>query len=83
MKDPEKSRLENVVLARPARHAISALRSPFESKSPIDAEFATSAPPIVHPNDMELDIRVCVERTVMVDYNHSEHSSTCGKPVVE
>lgn len=84
MKESEKNRLENVVLARPARNAITALRSQFKSESPIDAEFAPTTPRNAHPNDVELDIRVCVERTVMVDYtNESENESSCGRPAKE
>ena len=84
MKEGESQRLENVVVARPAagRNVVSALRSPFNSKSPIDAEFPTS-PRNTHNNEMELGIRVCVDRSVMVDYkDESKHTSSWGKPTV-
>ncbi|OJA13672.1 hypothetical protein AZE42_08979 [Rhizopogon vesiculosus] len=77
----ESRRLENVVLARPARNALSGLHSHFGSKSPIDADFAHTTPRNLNPNDVEMDIRVCVERTVMVDcMAESENGSSYGKP---
>ncbi|KAJ8595615.1 hypothetical protein M405DRAFT_330883 [Rhizopogon salebrosus TDB-379] len=80
----ENQRLENVVLARPSRNTVSALRSQFNSKSPIDAEFSPTGPHNVHPNDMDLDVRVHVERTVVIDYtDESEYSSTYGKPTIQ
>jgi hypothetical protein len=83
-------RLENVIVARPTLSAqkkvMTGLRTQFESKSNSkgsksagDAEFNkhTSAH---NANDMELDIRVCVERSVVVDYkDESEHTSSWGK----
>lgn len=80
MADPENQRLENVVLARPSRNTVSALRSQFNSKSPIDAEFSPNSPRNVHPRDVDLDVRVCVERTVIVDY--VDDSNSYGKPPV-
>jgi hypothetical protein len=63
---------------------VSALRSQFNSKSPIDAEFSPTGPHNVHPNDMDLDVRVHVERTVVIDYtDESEYSSTYGKPTIQ
>ena len=83
MADPESRRLENVVVARPSRNTVSAIRSQFDhknSKSPIDAEFSPTSPHSVHPDEVELDIRVHVERSVTVDYlNDSGHSSSGGK----
>lgn len=86
---PESQRLENVIVARPTLSAqkkvMTGLRSQFESKSNSkgsksggDPEFKpTSAH---NSNDMELDIRVCVERSVVVDYkDESEHSSSWVK----
>ncbi|KAG1768695.1 hypothetical protein EDD22DRAFT_222601 [Suillus occidentalis] len=83
-------RLENVIVARPTLSAqkkvMTGLRSQFESKSnskgsksASDAEF--NKPTSAHnANDMELDIRVCVERSVVVDYkDESEHTSSWGK----
>ncbi|OAX38027.1 hypothetical protein K503DRAFT_718849 [Rhizopogon vinicolor AM-OR11-026] len=80
----ESRRLENVVLARPARNALSGLHSHFRSKSPIDAEFAHTTPRNLNPNDVEMDIRVCVERSVMVDcMAESENGSSYGKSAVK
>ncbi|KAG0693752.1 hypothetical protein DFH29DRAFT_376647 [Suillus ampliporus] len=95
MTDPDTRPLENVVLARPTfsarKNVVSGLRSQFDtkshsknSKSPIDAEFAPSQARDGHDNDMELDIRVCVERSVKVDYmDASEHSNSWGKSTVK
>ncbi|OAX40516.1 hypothetical protein K503DRAFT_781355 [Rhizopogon vinicolor AM-OR11-026] len=86
MADPEIQRLENVVLARSSRNTntVSAHRSPFNSKSPIDTGFSPTTLRNVHPNDVDRDIRVRVERTVVVQYaNDSERSSSCEKPAVE
>lgn len=62
---------------------MSALRSPFDSKGRVDRDLAPIPIPSrsAHNNDVELDIRVCVERSVVVDYmNDSEHTSSWGKP---
>jgi hypothetical protein len=65
-------------------NTISALRSPFSSKSPIHTEFSPGTLRNVHPNDMELGVHVHVERTVVVEYaNDSERSNSCEKPAVE
>ncbi|KAG1755253.1 uncharacterized protein EDB91DRAFT_283296 [Suillus paluster] len=90
MAESDGHHLENVVVARPARKVMSGLRSQFGSKShskssrsPIDAEFMSTSPRNGHRNDMELGIRVCVERSVMVDYgDEPEHSDSWGKPTV-
>ncbi|KAG2091832.1 uncharacterized protein F5147DRAFT_722960 [Suillus discolor] len=57
--------METVVLARPAKNAKN-IMSDFLSKSNVD--FVTSPRSMHINNDMELDIRVCVERSVVVDY---------------
>jgi len=77
--------LENVVLARPVRSSrngvMSALRSPFDSKSHVDTGLAPKPRHSAYNNDVELDIQVCVERSVVVDYmNDSEYTSSWGKP---
>lgn len=59
------SHTENVVLARPAQNAKN-IMSGFLSKSNLD--FVTSPRSMHVNNDLELDIRVCVERSVVVDY---------------
>ncbi|KAG1868166.1 hypothetical protein C8R48DRAFT_761128 [Suillus tomentosus] len=84
---PDPQHLENVIVARPthgAQKKMSGLRSQFEpkshskgstSKSAGDAEFRP--PSHCTSNDMELDIHVRVERSVMVDYkDEPEHSSS-------
>ncbi|KAG1728802.1 hypothetical protein EDB19DRAFT_1832657 [Suillus lakei] len=97
MREPDDQHLENVVIARPtptAQKKLSGLRSYFESKtrskspksseSPFDVEFAHTSPRNRHPNDMELGVRVCVERSVVVDYiDGSERSSSCETPRVK
>ncbi|KAG1813107.1 hypothetical protein EV424DRAFT_1557614 [Suillus variegatus] len=59
------SHTESVVLARPAQNAKN-IMSGFLSKSNLD--FVTSPRSMHVNNDLELDIRVCVERSVVVDY---------------
>ncbi|KAG1742122.1 hypothetical protein EDB19DRAFT_672317 [Suillus lakei] len=96
MSEPDTQRLENVIVARPTitaqKKAMSGLRSHFESKShskgsrssrnPADAEFKPTSPR--NSNDVELDIRVRVEHSVVVDYmDESEHSSPWGAPAVK
>ncbi|KAG1815252.1 uncharacterized protein BJ212DRAFT_267346 [Suillus subaureus] len=73
----EVPRMESVVLARPAQSARNVITG-FRSKS--DADFVTS-PRNTHTNNgVELDIRVHVERSVVVDYtNGSEHSNPWDK----
>ncbi|KAG1892105.1 hypothetical protein F4604DRAFT_7746 [Suillus subluteus] len=86
---PEAQRLENVIVARPPltaqKRVMSGLRSQFESKnhskgskgskSAGDANFRPTSP--LNPDDMELDVHVRVERSVMVDYkDESEHSGS-------
>ncbi|KAG1789553.1 uncharacterized protein HD556DRAFT_1397531 [Suillus plorans] len=92
MTDPNAQRLENVIVARPTltaqKKVMSGLRSQFESKShskgssgsknPVDAELRAQSPR--NSNDMELGIRVRVERSVVVDYREeSEQSSSWVK----
>jgi hypothetical protein len=92
MSESDSRRLETVVVARPTnnsarKNAMSGLRSHFESKShsknsksPIEPEFPPTSTRNGHPEDVELDIRVCVERSVKVDYGSYEHSSSWDKP---
>ncbi|KAG2141414.1 uncharacterized protein EDB93DRAFT_634199 [Suillus bovinus] len=93
--DPKSS--ERVVLARPTlgaqRRMLSGLRSQFESKSQSknsknskDAELAPTSPRNGNANDMGLDIRVRVERSVVVDHtpvDESDHSSVWEAPEVK
>ncbi|KAG1737425.1 hypothetical protein EDB19DRAFT_1829528 [Suillus lakei] len=63
----EAPRIKSVVLTRPARSArdvMSGFRSQPDPKG--DVDFATS-PRNAHANDVELDIRACVERSMVVD----------------
>ncbi|KAG2120387.1 hypothetical protein DEU56DRAFT_928417 [Suillus clintonianus] len=90
MSEPGTQRLENVIVARPTLSAqkkvTSGLRSQFESKShskgcksPINAEFRPTSGHSGHADDIELGVRVRVERSVVVDYkDDSEHSSSWG-----
>ncbi|KAG1859610.1 hypothetical protein DFJ58DRAFT_780513 [Suillus subalutaceus] len=94
MSEPDPRRLETVVVARPTlssgrKNVVSGLRSQFESKghsknskSPIDPEFPPTSSHNGHPDDVELDIRVCVERSVKVDYDY-ERSSPWDKPTMK
>ncbi|KAG1815253.1 uncharacterized protein BJ212DRAFT_267589 [Suillus subaureus] len=91
MSEPDPRRLETVVVARPThssarKNVVSGLRSQFESKShsksPIDPESPPTSSRNGHPDDVELDIRVCVERSVKVDYGY-EHSDSWDKPAVK
>ncbi|KAG2109562.1 uncharacterized protein F5147DRAFT_145101 [Suillus discolor] len=92
IREPHTQHLENVIVARPTltaqKKVMSGLRSQFESKShskgsngsknPVDAELRAKSPR--NSNDMELGIRVRVERSVMVDYREqSEQSSSWVK----
>ncbi|OJA11115.1 hypothetical protein AZE42_10194, partial [Rhizopogon vesiculosus] len=85
---PESRPLDNVVLARPAhststRNVMSTLRSQLDSKSRMDADVAPISPRNTHNNDVELDIHVCVERSVVVDYmNGDEHTSSWEKHTI-
>ncbi|KAG1737426.1 hypothetical protein EDB19DRAFT_2025691 [Suillus lakei] len=73
----EAPRVESVVLARPVQSARNVM-SGFRSKS--DADFVTSPRNAHANNDVELDIRVCVERSVVVDYtDDSEFSNSWDK----
>jgi hypothetical protein len=96
MTESNAQRSENVILARPPltvrKKVMSGLRSQFESKShskgskgsrcPIDTDFGPTSPR--NTNDVELDMRVCVERSVAVDYvDESKHSSSYGTPAVK
>ncbi|KAG2122467.1 hypothetical protein DEU56DRAFT_73304 [Suillus clintonianus] len=82
MTEPDVRHLENVVMARPTLSAqkkmLSSLRSQFESKSHSknskDAELLPSSPRNGQANDMELGIRVRVERSVVVDYAPADES---------
>jgi hypothetical protein len=89
---PDAQRLEDVIVARPTlsaqKRVMSGLRSQFESKSHSkgskgsksagDAEFRPASRN--NSNDMELDVHVRVERSVMVDYKEeSEHSDSWVK----
>jgi hypothetical protein len=73
----EAPRVESVILARPAQSARNVMAG-FRSKG--DADFVTS-PRNTHANDdVELDIRVHVERSVVVDYtNESQHLNSWDK----
>jgi hypothetical protein len=96
MTESNAQRSENVILARPPltvrKKVMSGLRSQFESKShskgskgsrcPIDTDFRPTSPR--NTNVVELDMRVCVERSVAVDYvDESKHSSLYGTPAVK
>lgn len=95
MSEPDPRRLENVVIARPITHssarknAMSGLRSQFESKghsknskSPIGPEFPPTSSRNGHPEDVELDVRVCVDRSVKVDYDYDD-SNSWDKPTTK
>lgn len=70
--------MESVVLARPVIHSARNVISGFRSKS--DADFVTSLHNTHANNDVELDIRVHVERSVVVDYtDESGHSNSWNK----
>jgi len=73
----EAPRVESVILARPAQSARNVMAG-FRSKG--DADLVTS-PRNTHANDdVELDIRVHVERSVVVDYtNESQHLNSWDK----
>jgi hypothetical protein len=92
MSESDTQRLENVIVARPTltaqKKVMSGLRSQFESKShskgsdsarsPINGEFRPKSPG--KSNDMELDICVRVERSVVVDYmDESERPTSWAK----
>lgn len=79
--DPQHS--ERVIIARPTLSArkkvLSGLRSQFESKSQSkktskDAEFAPTSPRNGNADNMELDIRVRVERSMVVDHTPADES---------
>ncbi|KAG1902357.1 uncharacterized protein F5891DRAFT_1186455 [Suillus fuscotomentosus] len=95
VREPDPRRLENVVIARPITHssarknAMSGLRSQFESKghsknskSPIGPEFPPTSSRNGHPEDVELDVRVCVDRSVKVDYDYDD-SNSWDKPTTK
>lgn len=95
MSEPDPRRLENVVVARPTTHSsarknvMSGLRSQFESKghsknskSLIGPEFPPTSSRNGHPEDVELDVRACVDRSVKVDYG-CDDSSSWDKPTVK
>lgn len=86
IREPDAKRLENVIVARPTltpqKNVMSGLRSQFDSKShskgsnssrnPTSAELRPKSPR--NSDEMELDIRVHVERSVVVDCRDgSEH----------
>ena len=95
MTEQEPQHLENVVIAYPSLTArkkfLSGLRSQFESKSQSknsknskDADLAPTSPRTENANNMELGIRVRVERSVAVDYmDEFQHSSLYGTPAVK
>ncbi|KIK35828.1 hypothetical protein CY34DRAFT_557749, partial [Suillus luteus UH-Slu-Lm8-n1] len=97
MTEPDPQRMENVVIARPTLTArkkfLSGLRSQFESKSQSknsknskDADLAPTSPRTESGNNMELGIRVRVERSVVVDHtpaDESDHSSLWDTPEVK
>ncbi|KAG1782970.1 hypothetical protein EV702DRAFT_235026 [Suillus placidus] len=81
---PDAQRLENVIVARPTlsaqKRVVSGLRSQFDpkshsksSKNAVVAEFRPTSP--CNSNDMELDVRVRVERSVVVDYKDEPERS--------
>lgn len=68
--------LENVVFARPAypSHTVISSCSQFDSKGHANVDIAPTLPRNAHNDDVELDIRVRVDRSMVVDYmNESEH----------
>jgi hypothetical protein len=89
MTEQDPQHLENVVIAYPTLTArkkfLSGLRSQFESKSQSknsknskDADLAPTSPRKENAGDMELGIRIRVERSVVVDHvpvDESDHSS--------
>ena len=81
MTQPDPRLLEHVVVARPThpgRNLGSAHRPVFNAQNPMGADLAPTSPRNAHvkDKDVELDIRVCVGRSVLVDYiNHAESSS--------
>ncbi|KAG2088921.1 uncharacterized protein F5147DRAFT_764637 [Suillus discolor] len=94
MTQPNAQHIEKVIVARPStlnmqKTVMSGLRSQFESKSysrgsrsfrsPINTEFRPTSPR--NPNDIELNIRIPVERPVAVD--ESRNSGSWGPPVGE
>ncbi|KAG2124870.1 hypothetical protein DEU56DRAFT_588799 [Suillus clintonianus] len=92
IREPNTQRVENVIVARNTLSAqkkvMSGLRSQFESKShskgsrdPMDANFSPKSPYDGHADDIELDVRVRVERSVVADYtDESEQPSAWGPP---
>ncbi|KAJ8594959.1 hypothetical protein M405DRAFT_426450 [Rhizopogon salebrosus TDB-379] len=77
--------LDNVVVARPAPHArklMPPLPTHFDCKGqggPVNADLTSIPHSNGHNNDVELDIRVHVERSVVVNYmNDPAHSSPWG-----
>jgi hypothetical protein len=67
MQEMQEPRTESsVVLARPAQGARNVTKLGFRSKN--DADFETSPCNTHAHNDVELDIRVHVERSVVIDY---------------
>ncbi|KAG1767319.1 hypothetical protein EV702DRAFT_1147403 [Suillus placidus] len=93
MSEPDPRRFETVIVARPThssalKNVVSGLRSQFESKSHsknsknTDPEFPPTSPHNGHPDDVELDLHVCVERPVKVDYGYEDLSSW-DKPTVK
>lgn len=79
IQEMQEARMESsVVLARPAQSARNVMKFGFRSKN--DADFVTSPCNTHAHNDVELDIRVHVERSVVVDYtDETEHSNSCDK----
>ncbi|KAG0693751.1 hypothetical protein DFH29DRAFT_376601 [Suillus ampliporus] len=86
LSEAETLRLDNVVVVRSAQNArdvASTLRSPLDSKSHINnyPDFPLASSGIVHTDDMELDICVCIEPSVTLDHtNERGLSSSWGEP---
>lgn len=59
---------------QPMHSVVSALRSPCEiQKAPIDVEYGPSA-----PHEVELDVQVHVEQSVIIDYDQSSRKRLTG-----
>lgn len=73
----EMARFENIILTRPlhpGRPVVAELRSQCEmQKSAIDVEYSASS-----PRDVELDVRVHVEKSVAVEYDQSSRTRLTG-----
>ncbi|KAJ8589111.1 hypothetical protein M405DRAFT_881770 [Rhizopogon salebrosus TDB-379] len=80
--EPDSRALDGIVFARPVRSArkvMSALRTKFDSEAPGNADLAPTSPRNMRKDEVELGIRVCVERPTVETYmNESEHTSSWG-----